>query len=160
GIKSVDKVAYARNKGIDFIICDHHLPGEDLPQAVAVLDPKRPNCSYPFKELSGCGIGFKLVQAYCQDNQIPFSEIAQYLDLVAVSIASDIVPVEGENRILGYFGLKKINSNPSKGIGALLQLEKPKARYTLTDLVCGIGPRINAAGRIKDAREAVKLLIS
>src|SRR5690606_37379802 len=116
--------------------------------------------TYPFKELSGCGIGFKLVQAYCQAHCIPFTEIAEYLDLVAVSIASDIVAVEGENRILAHFGLERINSRPSKGIRALLNLEKPKSQYTLTDLVFGIGPRINAAGRINHARDAVRLLIS
>lgn len=160
GIKSVDKVAYALEKNIDFIICDHHLPGEVIPQASAILDPKRADCNYPFKELSGCGIGFKLIQAYAEKKQFSFDSINQYLDLVAVSIASDIVPITGENRTLAYFGLKKLNENPCKGLKALINSAKKKNELTITDVVFSIGPKINAAGRIDDAKQAVKLLIS
>ncbi|WP_411272925.1 single-stranded-DNA-specific exonuclease RecJ [Daejeonella sp.] len=160
GIKSVDKVEYANKKQIDFIICDHHLPGEVLPPAVAVLDPKRIDCSYPYQELSGCGIGFKLVQAYAQKKNIPFSDISCYLDLVAVSIASDIVPITGENRVLAWYGLQKINTEPCKGITALMNLSGRKENLNITDVVFTIGPRINAAGRIDDAKHAVNLLIA
>lgn len=160
GIKSVDKVAYAKEKGIDFIICDHHLPGDEIPDAVAVLDPKRKDCDYPYKELSGCGLGFKLIQAYADKNNIDFSEIEKYLDLVVVSIASDIVPITGENRILAYYGLEKLNTNPCKGFVALKELSGKKDDFTITDIVFSIGPRINAAGRIDDAKNAVKLLIA
>ncbi len=160
GIKSVDKVAYADEKNIDFIICDHHLPGDELPQAIAVLDPKRSDCPYPYKELAGCGIGFKLIQAYAQKNGISFDEIACYLDLVVVSIASDIVPITGENRILAYFGLKKLNENPCNGFQALKELSGKTDDFTVTDIVFSIGPRINAAGRIDDAKKSVKLLIA
>jgi single-stranded-DNA-specific exonuclease len=160
GIKSVDKVAYANEKGIDFIICDHHLPGDEIPDAVAVLDPKRKDCDYPYKELSGCGLGFKLIQAYADKNDIPFSEVEKYLDLVVVSIASDIVPITGENRILAYYGLEKLNTNPCKGFVALKELSGKKDDFTITDIVFSIGPRINAAGRIDDAKNAVKLLIA
>jgi len=160
GIKSVDKVAYAKEKGIDFIICDHHLPGDKIPDAVAVLDPKRKDCDYPYKELSGCGLGFKLIQAYADKNNIDFSEIEKYLDLVVVSIASDIVPITGENRILAYYGLEKLNTNPCKGFVALKELSGKKDDFTITDIVFSIGPRINAAGRIDDAKNAVKLLIA
>ncbi len=160
GIKSVDKVAYALEKNIDFIICDHHLPGEVIPQASAILDPKRADCNYPFKELSGCGIGFKLIQAYAEKKQFSFDSINQYLDLVAVSIASDIVPIVGENRTLAYFGLKKLNENPCKGLKALINSATKKNELTITDVVFSIGPKINAAGRIDDAKQAVKLLIS
>ncbi|WP_017259547.1 single-stranded-DNA-specific exonuclease RecJ [Pedobacter arcticus] len=160
GIKSVDKVAYANEKNIDFIICDHHLPGDELPQAIAVLDPKRADCPYPYKELSGCGLGFKLIQAYAIKNSIPFEQVACYLDLVAVSIASDIVPVTGENRILAHFGLKKLNDNPCKGLQALKELSGKTDDFTITDIVFSIGPRINAAGRIDDAKKSVKLLIA
>lgn len=160
GIKSVDKVAYALEKNIDFIICDHHLPGEAIPQASATLDPKRADCNYPFKELSGCGIGFKLIQAYAEKKQFSFDSISQYLDLVAVSIASDIVPIVGENRTLAYFGLKKLNENPCKGLKALINSATKKNELTITDVVFSIGPKINAAGRIDDAKQAVKLLIS
>ena len=160
GIKSVDKIDYANTKGIDFIICDHHLPGDKIPNAVAVLDPKRKDCDYPYKELSGCGLGFKLIQAYADKNHIPFEKIEKYLDLVAVSIASDIVPITGENRILAYFGLKKLNENPCIGIKALIELSGKTSDFTITDVVFAIGPRINAAGRIDDAKKAVQLLVA
>ncbi|MFY9309230.1 MAG: single-stranded-DNA-specific exonuclease RecJ [Bacteroidia bacterium] len=160
GIKANDKVDYATEKGIDFIICDHHRPGETLPNAVAVLDPKRSDCSYPFDELCGCGIGFKLVQAYAQKNNIPFEELNEYLDLTAISIASDLVPVVGENRILSYYGLQEINKNPRKGIKSILDLANIKKTVGVNELVFTIGPRINAAGRIQTGRNAVALLIS
>lgn len=160
GIKSVDKIAYANEKGIDFIICDHHLPGDVIPDAIAVLDPKRKDCEYPYKELSGCGLGFKLIEAYADKNNMPFSTVEEYLDLVAVSIASDIVPITGENRILAYFGLKKLNENPCKGLQALIELSGKSDDFTITDVVFCIGPRINAAGRIDDAKKAVQLLIA
>ncbi len=160
GIKAVDKVDYAQTLGIDFIICDHHLPGDVLPRAVAVLDPKRADCAYPYKELSGCGIGFKLIQAYAQKNDLELDEITCYLDLVAVSIASDIVPVTGENRVMAGLGIKKLNESPCTGLQALMDSAGPKQHYSLTDIVFMIGPRINAAGRIDDARHAVKLLIA
>lgn len=160
GIKSVDKIAYANEKGIDFIICDHHLPGEVIPSAVAVLDPKRHDCPYPYKELSGCGIGFKLIQAFAEKNNMPFSYLEPFLDLVAVSIASDIVPITGENRTLAFYGLKRINENPCEGLKALIDLSAQKEAITITDIVFQIGPRINAAGRIDDAKHAVHLLIS
>ena len=158
GIKSVDKVDYANTLGIDFIICDHHTPGTILPDAVAVLDPKRKDCEYPYKELSGCGIGFKLVQAYAQKHDIAFEDICCYLDLVAVSIASDIVPITGENRVLAWYGLKKLNESPCNGLAALIELSGKK-NYTISDVVFMIGPRINAAGRIDDAKHSVSLLI-
>ena len=160
GIKSVEKVIYAGKRSIDFIICDHHLPGEELPQAVAVLDPKRSDCTYPYKELSGCGIGFKLIQAYAEKNDIPFEEVNCYLDLVAVSIACDLVHINGENRTLTAFGLEKINTNPSIGLKALMNVAGKAENYTVSDLVFTIGPRINAAGRIDDAKHAVNLLIA
>ncbi len=160
GIKSIDKVAYAAEHGIDFIICDHHRPGNILPAAVAVLDPKRDDCNYPFDELSGCGIGFKLAQAYAQKHEIPFEKIQPLLDLVAISTAADIVPIVGENRILVYYGLQWLNKNPRPGIKAILELAQIKRDLNVTDVVFVIGPRINAAGRIQDARQAVDLLIS
>lgn len=160
GIKSIDKVAYAKAKGIDFIICDHHLPGDSLPEAVAVLDPKRSDCEYPYKELAGCGIGFKLIQAYTQKNNLPFDDLEAYLDLVAVSIAADIVPVNGENRTLAWHGLKRLNAQPCPGMDALMDVAGRRAHYSLSDAVFQLGPRINAAGRIADAKNAVKLLIS
>ncbi|OYD43895.1 single-stranded-DNA-specific exonuclease RecJ [Sphingobacterium cellulitidis] len=161
GIKAVDKVEYANSLGIDFIIGDHHLPGDELPDAIAVLDPKRNDCPYPYKELSGCGIGFKIVQAFIQQNGMNMDGAYQYLDLVAVSIASDIVPITGENRILTHFGLKKLNSNPSCGLQALINLSTHKSgQFTVNDIVFQIGPRINAAGRIDHAKDAVKLLIA
>ena len=160
GIKSVDKIAYANERSIDFIICDHHLPGDELPDAVALLDPKRAGCEYPYKELSGCGIGFKLVQAYAEKNDIPFEEVTCYLDLVAISIACDIVHITGENRILAHLGLQKINSNPSIGVKTLMEVAGRGTYYTISDVVFLLGPRINAAGRIDDAKHAVELLIA
>jgi single-stranded-DNA-specific exonuclease len=160
GIKAVEKVDLAKEKGIDFIICDHHRPGEVVPRAAAVLDPKRDDCKYPYKELSGCGIGFKLIQAYAIKHNMPFEALEQYLDLVAVSTAADIVPITGENRVLVYFGLKWLNRNPRPGIKAILELAEVKRELNVNDVVFIIGPRINAAGRIRDARQAVDLLIS
>ena len=160
GIKSNDKVDYANNKNIDFIICDHHLPGAIIPDAVAVLDPKQADCAYPFKELSGCGIGFKLIQAYAEKNKIAFENLYQYLDLTAISIGSDIVPITDENRTLAYFGLKEINSKPRPGIKAILELTNVKKELSITDLVFIVGPRINAAGRIASGKNAVKLLLT
>jgi len=160
GIKANEKIAYAKEQNIDFIVCDHHTPGDELPPAVAVLDPKRSDCSYPYDELSGCGIGFKLVQAYSQKNDIPFEELEQYLDLTAISIASDIVPITGENRVLAHYGLELINSDPRPGIKALLELNNINKTLYVSNLVFIIGPRINAAGRIESGKSAVKLLIS
>jgi single-stranded-DNA-specific exonuclease len=159
GIKSVDKVAYAQSLAIDFIICDHHLPGEELPAAVAILDPKRKDCDYPFKELAGCGIGFKLAQAYCQRHQLPADRYEQYIDLVMVSIAADIVPVVDENRILAYFGLIKLNTQPCAGLRALLESSGSINNLTLSDVVFRLAPRINAAGRMDHGNEAVKMLL-
>ncbi|HAL83656.1 MAG TPA: single-stranded-DNA-specific exonuclease RecJ [Mucilaginibacter sp.] len=160
GIKSVDKIAYANTKGVDFIICDHHLPGAELPAAVAVLDPKRADCEYPYKELSGCGIGFKLIQAYAEKNDIPFEEVNCYIDLAAISIACDIVHITGENRVLAHLGLQKINSNPCVGVKTLMEVAGRGTFYTISDVVFLLGPRINAAGRIDDAKHAVELLIA
>lgn len=140
-------------------MCDHHLPGDELPEAVALLNPKRKDCEYPYKELSGCGIGFKLLQAYTQACDMPFEEATKYLDLVAVSTCSDIVEIRDENRILVYYGLKKINEDPCIGLQALLQSYQIKQEYEVSDIVFGIGPKINAAGRIADAKSSVKLLI-
>lgn len=159
GIKSVDKIAYANDLGIDFIICDHHLPGEDLPAAVAILDPKRSDCPYPFKELAGCGIGFKLAQAYCIAHNLPAEQYERYIDLVMVSIAADIVPVEDENRILAYHGLIKLNTNPCMGLKALMEISGKNKDYTLTDVIFSLAPRINAAGRMDHANQAVKMLL-
>ena len=159
GIKSVDKIAYANTLGVDFIICDHHLPGDDLPAAIAILDPKRTDCPYPFKELAGCGIGFKLAQAYCIAHNLPHTSYEQYIDLVMVSIAADIVPVEDENRILAYHGLVKLNSSPCKGLKALMDISGRPKTYTLTDVVFTLAPRINAAGRMDHGNQAVKMLI-
>jgi single-stranded-DNA-specific exonuclease len=161
GIKSVDKITYANTKGVDFVICDHHLPGAELPDAVAVLDPKRSDCEYPYKELSGCGIGFKLIQAYAEKNDIPFEEVTNYLDLVAISIACDIVHITGENRVLAYFGLQKINNDPCIGVKILMEIAgRATGNYSISDVVFSLGPRINAAGRIDDAKHAVELLIA
>jgi single-stranded-DNA-specific exonuclease len=161
GIKAVDKVAYAQEHLIDFIICDHHTPGETLPAAVAVLNPEREDGGYPFKFLSGCGVGFKLLQAYAQHNGIAFDEIAVYLDLLAVSIASDIVPLVDENRIFAYHGLRKLNENPSMGLKAIISIAGLDGKMiTVDDIVFKIGPRINAAGRIESGKQAVELLIS
>lgn len=159
GIKAVDKVDYANSKNIDFIICDHHLPGDKIPEAVAVLDPKQSDCEYPYKELSGAGIGFKLIEAFSIANKLPLQTCYNYLDLVAASIAADIVPITDENRVLAHYGLTLINSNPRPGIKALLNLNQQKQAATITSLVFGLGPRINAAGRIEHARKAVELLI-
>lgn len=161
GIKAVEKVRYASDKGVDFIICDHHTPDAQLPPAIAVLDPKRSDCNYPYKELSGCGVGFKLMQAFSSVNNIDFSELTPMLDLVALSIASDIVPITGENRILAFYGLKQINSNPGTGLKSILELCGIADReISISDIVFKIGPRINASGRMKSATEAVQLLIT
>lgn len=157
GIKSIEHVLYAKEKNIDFIICDHHRPGETLPEAVAVLDPKRDDCSYPYDELCGCGVGFKLVQALAENRNQTIEDLIPYLDLVATAIAADIVPITGENRVLAKFGLEVINANPRPGIKALIQNLKKKV-LTITDVVFIIAPRINAAGRIKHGNEAVALL--
>jgi len=157
GIKSIDHVAYAKARNIDFIICDHHRPGEFLPEAVAVLDPKRNDCQYPYDELCGCGIGFKLIQALGKNNDQTIEDLAPYLDLVATAIAADIVPMTGENRVLAYFGLQVINANPRPGIQALVHQLKKKT-LDITDVVFIIAPRINAAGRIKHGNHAVELL--
>lgn len=159
GIKSIDKVAYANELSIDFIICDHHLPGDELPAAVAILDPKRNDCVYPFKELAGCGIGFKLAQAYCLSHDLPAEQYERYIDFVMVSIAADIVPVEDENRILAYHGLIKLNTNPCMGLKALMDISGKNKDYTLTDVVFTLAPRINAAGRMDHANQAVKMLL-
>jgi len=161
GIKANDKVEYARQKGIDFIICDHHLPAEELPQASAVLDPKRLDCHYPFDELSGCGVGFKLMQAYCIRKNIPLAELYPFLDLLVVSIASDLVSITGENRILAHYGLKQLNEAPRKGLLSIIKLAGlEKHQITIDDIVFKIGPRINAAGRMESGKMAVDLLIS
>jgi len=171
GIKAVEKIDYANEKNIDFIICDHHLPGDVLPAAYAILDPKQPGCEYPYKELSGCGVGFKLAQAFGIKNNIPANNIYQHLDLVAISIAADIVDITGENRILAYYGLKKINEEPRPGIESILEFTNVKRVYdknnkktkfsktlTISDLVFIMAPRINAAGRISDGSNSVNLL--
>lgn len=160
GIKAADKVKYAQSKGIDVIICDHHLPGDEIPAAIAVLDPKQPGCNYPYKELSGCGVGFKLMQAYCKLQNIPFEKIIPYLDLVAVSIGSDIVPMTGENRILAYFGLKQLNESPRLGFQKIIEKARIRMPLVVEDIVFRIGPRINAAGRMESGSRAVELLIS
>jgi single-stranded-DNA-specific exonuclease len=160
GIKAVEKVKYARTKGLDVIICDHHYPGDEIPKALAVLDPKQPSCSYPYKELSGCGVGFKLVHAYSRVHGIPFSKIAHYLDLVAVSIASDIVPITGENRVMAYFGLKRLNESPRTGLREIIRESEVTKALTIEDVVFKIGPRINAAGRMETGSKAVDLLVS
>jgi len=157
GIKSIDKVAYANSKNIDFIICDHHRPGDTLPDAVAVLDPKREDCNYPYDELCGCGVGFKLIQALAMNRNQTINDLIPYLDLVATAIAADIVPITGENRVLAKFGLEVINANPRPGIKALIQNIK-KQVLTISDVVFVIAPRINAAGRIKHGNYAVQLL--
>ena len=161
GIKANDKIDYANSKHIDFIICDHHLPGDKIPKAIAVLDPKQNDCPYPYKELSGCGIGFKLAQAFCIQNGISEQEVFEYLDLVVTSIAADIVPITGENRVLAYFGLKHINANPRPGLKALLALNKQQDKeLDINTLVFTVAPRINAAGRIEHGSKAVELLVS
>lgn len=160
GIKAVDKAAYAKSLGIDLIICDHHLPGDELPDAFALLDPHRPDCTYPYKDLSGCGIGFKVVHAYAMHHGIPVEQIISYLDLVVVSIASDIVPIMGENRILAYYGLEQLNKNPRPGLKALIEITGYAPPLNISNIVFGLGPRINAAGRMDDANKAVRMLIS
>lgn len=160
GIKAIEKIRLAKEKGIDFIVCDHHRPGDELPPAYAVLDPKRSDCPYPFKELSGCGVGFKLLQAYCIQTGFQVETLYAYLDLVAVSIASDIVPIIGENRVLAYFGIEKLNENPRPGLQALKELSAVSGTVDISSIVFGIGPRINAAGRIDHAKYAVKLLLA
>jgi single-stranded-DNA-specific exonuclease len=160
GIKAVEKVKYARTKGLDVIICDHHYPGDEIPKALAVLDPKQPSCSYPYKELSGCGVGFKLIQAYSRVHGIPFSNISHYLDLVSVSIASDIVPLTGENRVMAYFGLKRLNESPRTGLKEIIRESEVTKALTIEDVVFKIGPRINAAGRMETGSKAVDLLVS
>lgn len=158
GIKANEKVLYANEKGIDFIICDHHRPGPEIPQAIAVLDPKREDCDYPYKELCGCGVGFKLIQALGKNRGLEIKDLILYLDLVATAIGADIVPITGENRILAYYGLKVINSNPRAGFKAIIKQIKKKS-LTITDVVFIIAPRINAAGRMKHGNHAVELLI-
>ncbi|KOY85506.1 single-stranded-DNA-specific exonuclease RecJ [bacterium 336/3] len=162
GVKSVDLIAYANSLGVDFIVCDHHLPGKEIPKAVAVLDPKRSDCQYPYKELSGCGVGFKLLQAYSIHKNIDLNELYQFLDLVVVSIACDIVPITGENRVLAFYGLDKLNKKPMLGLRKLMQVAgfSEDKDMTIMNVVFGIGPRINAAGRIEHASNAVKLLVS
>ena len=160
GIKAVSKAKLAKSLGIDLIICDHHLPGEELPDAYAILDPKQKECNYPYDGLSGCGVGFKLLQAFAIQNTVDLQELYLYLDLVAVSIASDIVPVTDENRVMAYFGLRKLNKSPLPGLKALKQLAGLKDEVTVSKIVFGIGPRINAAGRMDHANAAVQLLLA
>ena len=160
GIKAVDEIAYAKSLGIDFIICDHHVPDEVMPPAVAILNPKRPDDSYPFKHLSGCGVGFKLMQAFAKNNCIPFSRLIPLLDFCAISISADIVPVIDENRILAYHGLKQLNQNPSVGLKAIIDICNLGDRdISMSDIVFKIGPRINASGRIENGKESVDLLV-
>ena len=159
GIKSVDLIAYAKTLGIDFIVCDHHLPDNELPAAVAILNAKQPNCPYPYKELCGCGVGFKLASALAERLGLPSSSYLQYLDLVATAIAADIVPMTGENRVLTYYGLQKINEDPCPGIKALKALAGVKNKMLITNVVFMIAPRVNAAGRMDDAKKAVQVFI-
>ena len=161
GIKAVEKVAYAASKGIDVIVCDHHTPGDELPQAIAVLNMKRDDCPYPYKDLSGCGVGFKLAQAYTQKYGLPFENLVPLLQLLAMSIASDIVPITGENRILAHFGIQQLNKAPFTGLSAIMQVAGIESKkLTINDLVYKIGPRINACGRMKSGRAAVELLLT
>ncbi len=160
GIKSADLVAYAKTLGIDFIICDHHLPDEVLPEAVAILNPKQKDCSYPYKELCGCGVGFKLMQALAPQLELEDEDIFEFLDLVATAIAADIVSITGENRILAFHGLKKANENPNRGIRALKQLSGLRTEMHISNLVFMIAPRVNAAGRMDDARKAVQMFVA
>lgn len=161
GIKATEKIARAKEHGLEFVICDHHNPDEVIPDAYAVLDPKRPDCNYPYKELSGCGVGFKLLQAYCEKNEVPLPELYDLLDLVVVSIASDIVPVTGENRVLAYYGLKKLNSNPLTGLKTIINFSglNPE-NITISDIVFKIGPRLNASGRIEHGKKSVEILVA
>lgn len=160
GIKAVDKIAYARSLGIDFIVCDHHRPGNEIPDAVAVLDPKQQDCAYPCKDLSGCGVGFKLLQAFAISQSLPMQEVLDLIDLVSISIAADIVPIVGENRVLAYFGLQLLNEKPRTGIKAILELNAIRRKLNISDVVFIIAPRINAAGRMDHGKAAVQLLIS
>lgn len=161
GIKAIEKVEYAKQKGIDFIICDHHMPDDTLPDAVAVLDAKRVDSIYPYEHLSGCGVGFKFMQAFAKSNNFPFADLEKLLDLCAVSIASDIVPITGENRIMAYYGLKQINSNPSLGLKGIIDVCGLTGKeITMSDIVFKIGPRINASGRMMNGKEAVDLLLA
>ena len=159
GIKSVELINYAQSLGIDVIVCDHHTPDSTLPPAYAILNPKQTDCPYPYKELSGCGIGFKLISALAKHWKLPEESVFEYLDLVATSIAADIVPMDGENRILAYYGIKKVNENPSLSIKTLMQKSGVEREMSISDLVFVIGPRVNAAGRMDDARKAVDLFI-
>ncbi len=159
GIKSIELVGYAKELGIDFIVCDHHLPDTELPPAVAILNPKQYDCPYPYKDLCGCGVGFKLITALAERTSIEKQHVHNYLDLVATAIAADIVPMTGENRVLAYYGLKKINENPCTGIRALIQLSGIRKKLHITNVVFVIAPRVNAAGRMDDARKAVQLFI-
>ena len=160
GIKAIDEIAYAKKLGIDFIICDHHVPDEEMPPAVAILNPKRKDSTYPFHHLSGCGVGFKFMQAFAKNNGIPFSRLMPVLDFCAVSIASDIVPVVGENRTLAFHGLKQLNQSPSVGLKAIIKICGLMGReITMSDIVFKIGPRINASGRMQNGKEAVDLLV-
>ncbi|NQU53785.1 MAG: single-stranded-DNA-specific exonuclease RecJ [Bacteroidetes bacterium] len=161
GIKAVQKIADAKARGVDFIICDHHNPDDEVPPAVAVLDPKQVDCNYPFKELSGCGVGFKLAQAFCQKNNLEQDEIYDLMDLLVVSIAADIVPIKGENRVLAYYGLKKLNSNPGIGLKTIIDLAGiGDTEITISDIVFKIGPRINASGRIEHGKKSVQIMVS
>jgi len=160
GIKSADLIAYAGSLGIDFIVCDHHLPDANLPAAVAILNPKQDDCPYPYKELCGCGVGFKLITALSEELGFPAGEAFAYLDLVATAIAADIVPIDGENRILAWYGLKKVNENPNNGIRALIQLSDLQKELSINNLIYMIAPRVNAAGRMDDARKAVLMFIA
>jgi len=160
GIKANEKIDYANEKGVDFIICDHHQPGDEIPNAIAVLDPKRNDCNYPYKELSGCGVGFKLMQAWSIKNQKENNLLLSYLDLLAVSICADIVPITDENRVFVHFGLKEINENPRAGIKAMIDVAALKKELTVMDVVFTIAPRINAAGRLETGNKAVELLIA
>lgn len=161
GIKAIEKIEYAKTKGIDFIICDHHMPDAKLPDAVAVLDAKREDSIYPYEHLSGCGVGFKLMQAFAKSNNFPFADLEKLLDLVAVSIASDIVPITGENRILAHYGLKQLNSNPGLGLKGIIDICGLTGKeITISDIVFKIGPRINASGRMMNGKEAVELLLA
>jgi single-stranded-DNA-specific exonuclease len=161
GIKANEKIDYANDRGIDFIICDHHLPGEALPKAVAVLDPKRPDCHYPFNDLSGCGVGFKLMQGYCLKHGLPLEDLYPFLDLVVVSIAADLVSITGENRILAHFGLRQLNEAPRRGLQTIIKLSGIENHHiAIDDIVFRIAPRINAAGRMESGKSAVDLLIA
>ncbi|MDC0204646.1 single-stranded-DNA-specific exonuclease RecJ [Flavobacteriales bacterium] len=159
GIRAINQIDYANEKNIDFIICDHHTPSNKIPKATAVLNPKQDKCNYPYKELSGCGVGFKLMQAFCMQNEITLSEITEYLDLLTISIGADIVPMTGENRVFSFYGLKQLNTNPRNGIKALMEIANKTSNLSVSDIVFGIAPRINAAGRIEHAKKAVEILV-